>query len=174
MKTGKSIPMLVLIALAAAVLGFVMGSDDAHAATKPCTSSQASAIQSQQRVVDQKQRTVNQDQQSYNTAQQKVNAANVKVADLSAKRDASKSRIASLLASAAKNVKSPSVARGYQSQAATEVNNLNSIEQRLKWAQQEQKTANTDAANKLSKLSRSQRDLGSAQDNLASKRRQCV
>lgn len=174
MRNNKTIAWLIVLGLFAAGFGFFVGSDDAQAAVRPCTSSQSYAIQSQQTVVNQKQRVVNQDQQSYNTAQQKLNTANGKVNDLTTKRDASKARIASLLASAAKNVKSPSVARGYTSQAATEKNNLNSLEQRLKWAQQEQKTANTDAANKLAKLSRSQRDLANAQDNLANKRRVCV
>ena len=165
---------LTALALAAAILGFMIGSDDAKAAGKPCTPSQNYAMQSAQANVDQKQRSVNTDQQSYNSAQQKLNSATAKVNDLTAKRDASKARIASLLASAAKNLNSPSVARGYKDQAATEASNLNSLEQRLKWAQQEQKTANTDAANNLAKLSRSQKDLGSAQDNLANKRKACV
>lgn len=174
MRNNKTIAWLIVLALFAAGFGFFVGSDDAQAAVRPCTSGQAYAIQSQQNTVNQKQRVVNQDQQSYNTSQQKLNTVNAKVNDLTAKRTASKSRIATLLASAAKNVKSPSVARGYASQAATEKNNLNSLEQRLKWAQQEQKTANTDVANKLNKLSRSQRDLANAQDNLANKRRVCV
>lgn len=174
MNTKSKALWLVAIGVVAAIFGFYVGSDDAHAATKPCTSSQTYAIQSAQTNVDQKQRTVNTDQQSYNTAQQKATAANGKVNDLTAKRDASKAKIASLLASAAKNLNSPSVARGYKDQATSEVANLNSLEQRLKWAQQEQKTANTDAANKLTKLSRSQKDLGTAQENLATKRKACV
>ena len=174
MRNNKTIAWLIGLALFAAGFGFVVGADDAQAATRPCTASQSSAIQSQQNAVNQKQRTVNQDQQSYNNAQQKLNTATAKVNDLTTKRDASKARIASLLTSAAKNIASPSVARGYKSQAEAEANNLKSIEQRLTWALQEQKTANTDAANKLSKLSRSQRDLATAQENLASKRRQCV
>lgn len=174
MKTKSTTLWFIAAGLVAAIFGFIVGSDDAQAATKPCTSSQNYSIQSQQSTVDQKQRTVNSDQQSYNTAQQKLTVANGKVNDLTMKRDASKAKIASLLASAAKNLNSPSVARGYKDQAATEVSNLNSLEQRLKWAQQEQKTANTDAANKLTKLSRSQKDLATAQENLASKRRQCI
>lgn len=174
MRNNKTIAWLIIIALLSAGFGFVVGTDDAQAATRPCTSSQSSAIQSQQNTVNQKQRTVNQDQQSYNNAQQKLNTTSAKVNDLTTKRAASKARIASLLTSAAKNLSNPSVARGYKSQAEAEVNNLKSIEQRLNWALQEQKTANTDAANKLAKLSRSQRDLASAQENLASKRRQCI
>lgn len=174
MSNKKTLAWLIVLALFASGFGFFVGADDAEAATRPCTASQAYAIQSQQNTVNQKQRIVNQDQQSYNAAQQKLNKANAKVNELTAQRDASKVRIANLLANAAKNIKSPSVARGYTERAAAEKNNLSTIEQRLKWAQQEQKTANTDAANKLSKLSRSQRDLASQQENLANKRRQCI
>lgn len=166
--------LAIALVIALALLGFVAGSNSASAATRPCTSSQAYSIQYQQSVVNQKQRTVNQDQQSYNTAQQKLHKAAAKVANLKAQRNASKARIASLLLSATKNVSNPSVARGYKDQAAMEVNNLKSIEQRLKWAEVEHRTANNDASNKLSKLSRSQRDLANQQDNLAAKRRQCV
>lgn len=165
---------LVLLGAIAALVGFVGGTDDAQAATRPCTPGQSSAIQSQQDTVNRKQRTVNTDQQNYNVAQQKLGKANAKVSELTAKRDASKAKIAGLLVSAARNVNSPSVARGYKDQATAETKNLNSIEQRLKSAQQEQKTANADAANKLTRLSQSQRDLATQQENLASKRRACV
>lgn len=174
MRNKTTIAWLIVSAFLAASFGFFVGENDAQAAIRPCTASQSSAIHSQQNTVNQKQRTVNQDQQNYNNAQQKLNTANAKVNDLNAKRSASKVRIRNLLTSAAKNIGSPSVARGYKNQAEAEANNLKSIEQRLTWAQQGQKMANTDAANKLSKLSRSQRDLASAQENLATKRRACI
>ncbi|MFM2385060.1 MAG: hypothetical protein RL166_934, partial [Actinomycetota bacterium] len=86
MRNNKTIAWLIALALFAAGFGFVVGADDAQAATRPCTASQSSAIQNQQNTVNQKQRTVNQDQQSYNNAQQKLNTATAKVNDLTTKR----------------------------------------------------------------------------------------
>jgi peptidoglycan hydrolase CwlO-like protein len=172
-KQQKRVAVLIILALFAAGFGFVVGVDDANAATRACTSSENSAIQNQQSQVNSRQTKVASDQEKYNKAQGKLNNANAKVNELSAKRDASKKKIVDLGVLAAKNSKNPTVAKSYLDQAKVESNNLTSLEARLKSATTEAGNLNRDAANALGNLSRSQRDLADHQTRLASARSRC-
>ncbi len=173
MNKKRAIAWLLVLALSGAGTGFFVGVDDATAATRACTSSENSSIQNQQNQVNNRQTRVASDQQKYNKAQGKLNVANAKVNDLAAKRDASKKKIVDLGVLAAKNVKSPSVARGYLDRAKTESNNLTSLESRLKFATTEAGNANREAATALLNLSRSQKDLADQQTRLANQRSRC-
>jgi septation ring formation regulator EzrA len=157
--------LIVLVAAASLLLPA-----PALASTRPCTSSEVSSIQSQQRTVDSRQRTVNTDQQNYSNAQQRLNTANARVNDLDAKRTASKNRLSSLLVAAAKN---PTKAKEYADRIQEEKRTLASIESQHTSAVRNASYANTVANNALSKLSRSQKELGNQQAQLASKRSRC-
>lgn len=174
MKTQKSIPMLVLIALAAAVLGFVMGSDDAHAATKLCTPAQTYQISQQQRTVDDRQRTADQKQREANNAQRDANNANTKVNNLAAAKVNSAKRVAQFLKLAAQNlVSSPSIARGYQEKAKAEQNNYNSLERQHLAAVKSAEAANQKANRAMSLSEQSQRNLRTEQARLATQKSRC-
>ncbi len=142
----------------------------ALAATRPCTTAEVNSIQTQQRTVDARQRTVNTDQQNYSNAQQRLNTANAKVNDLEAKRTASKNRLSSLLVAAAKN---PTKAKEYADRIKEEKRTLASLDNQHASAVRNANYASTVANNALSKLSRSQRELGNQQSQLASKRSRC-
>jgi hypothetical protein len=173
MNRKRAIAWLLVLTLSGAGTGFFVGVEDANAATRTCTSSENSSIQNQQNQVNNRQTRVASDQQKYNKAQGKLNVANAKVNDLAAKRDASKKKIVDLGVLAAKNVKSPSVARGYLDRAKTESNNLTFLESRLKFATTEAGNANREAATALLNLSRSQKDLADQQTRLANQRSRC-
>lgn len=174
MKKKSTVSWLVALALLGSGFGFVVGVDDANAATRTCTSSENRSIQNQQAQVDNRQTRANSDQQKYNKAQGKLNTANAKVNDLAVKRDTSKKKIVSLTALALKNaVSSPSISRGYVAQAKSESNNLTSLEGRLASASNEAGNANREAATALANLSRSQKDLADQQGRLATLRSRC-
>lgn len=174
MNNKRTIAWLVVLALFAAGFGFFVGSDDANAAPRTCTSSESSSIQRQQTQVTQRQTRVNDAQQKYNRAQAKLNDANAKVNALAVQRDASKKKIVNLTALSVKNaVSSPSVSRGYLAQAKSERNNLKAVESRLTSATSTAGSANREAATALSNLSRSQKDLGTEQKRLADQRSRC-
>ena len=170
-KNQKWFALAVVIAFF--TMGFVMVPIEGQAASRACTPSENSSIQNQQNQVNNRQTRVGTEQQKYNKAQGKLNSANAKVNDLAAKRDASKKKIVDLGVLAAKNVKSPSIARGYLDRAKTESNNLTSLESRLKFATTEAGNANREAATALLNLSRSQKDLADQQTRLANQRSRC-
>jgi hypothetical protein len=173
MKNKNTFAGLAVLSLFAGGFGFFVGVDDANAASRACTNSENHSIQIQQNQVNNRQTRVGTDQQKYNRSQGKLNTANAKVNDLAAKRDASKKRIVELGVLAAKNAKSPSVARGHLDRAKTESNNLTSLEARLKFATTDAGNANREAATALLNLSRSQKDLADQQSRLANQRSRC-
>jgi hypothetical protein len=165
----KKTSVLVL----AASLVFSAGS--AQAATKICTSGQLFSITSQQSTVNNYLRTVAQDQASYNKAQMTLNTANAKATDLAGKIAASNAKISALQAKVAKNlVSSPSIARGYQSQADSEARNLATLQTNYGWAVRDAQSATTKANSALATLTRSQANLAAQQKRLATLTAQCT
>ena len=161
--------------IAAVVLGLTLAfsATTAQAALPKCTSSQVFSINSQASVVKSYQQTVTNDTKKNNDLQVIFKNATAKVADLQAKITASQQKIAGYLANVAKNLKSsPSIARGYQSNADSETRNLNGYLSSFKWANSDLATASKNSASALATLTRSQASLATQQktlDNLKSK-----
>ena len=174
MKIKNSVLWLVLIATMAAVFGFVVGSDDAHAATKPCTPAQAYQIKQQQRTVDDRQRTADQKQREANNAQRDANNANTKVNNLAAAKVNSAKRVAQFLKLAAQNsVSNPSIARGYQEKAKAEQNTYSSLERQHLAAVKSAEDANQKANRAMTLSEQSQRNLRTEQTRLTSQKSRC-
>lgn len=174
MKSQKTVLWLVLLAILAAGFGFVVGSDDAQAAPKPCTSAQTYQIAQQQRIVEDRQQTADQKQREYNNAQRDANNANNKVNNLAAAKVNSSKRIGEYLRLAAQNsVSNPSIARGYQQRAQAEKTNYDSLE-RQHLAAVRAADAETKKANRaLGYYEQSQRNLRNEQARLATLKSRC-
>ncbi len=163
---------LGVFVLAATLL---FSASSAQAAIKICTSGELFSITSQQSTVDRYLRTTATDQASYNNAQLALNTANAKVADLAGKISASNAKIAALLAKVSKNqVSSPSIARGYQSQADSEARTLATLQTNYGWAVRDAQTATSKANSALATLTRSQASLASQQKRLATLTSACT
>ena len=161
--------------IAALAIALVLPGSAADAAPKKCTSSQLSSISSQQSVVTRSQSTVSQDQTSYNKAQMVLNTANSKVSELSVKIAKSQKKIADLLSQVAKNqLKSPSIARGYQSQADSEARSLNGTQMSYNSAVSDAARLAKTANSELAKLTSSQKSLNMQNVKLATLKSQCT
>ena len=161
--------------IAAVALGLTLAfsATTAQAALPKCTSSQVFSINSQASVVKSYQQTVTNDTKKNNDLQVIFKNATAKVADLQAKITASQQKIAGYLANVAKNLKSsPSIARGYQSNADAENRNLTTLMTSFKWANSDLATASKNATNAQAALNRDLANLATQQkslDNLKSK-----
>jgi hypothetical protein len=170
MKNKKSIALLVFIALFATGFGFTVGTDDANAATRVCSSAQVSMIKSQERVVTSSQKTVDSDYKSNQTAQKRLNDANNKVSELEKREAESKKRLKSLAVGAVKN---PKKAIQYKNAIVAEKRNLDSIQSKLAQARRQADIVETSADRSHRKLTNSTKELGRQTSNLASKRKMC-
>ncbi len=163
--------------IAAVVLGISLafGATTAQAAPPKCTSSQKFSINSQTSTVKSYLQTVTNDTKKNNDLQIIFKKATVKVAELQAKITASQQKIAGYLANVAKNLKSsPSIARGYQSNADNETRNLNGYLSSFKWANSDLAKASKDSASALATLTRSQGYLATQQKTLDNLKSKCV
>ena len=139
-----------------------------------CTSSQTFSINSQKSTVDGYVRTVANDTKKNNDALAKLQLANTKATELNAKIIQSQQKIADLLSKVAKNaVSSPSIARGYQSQADSEQKQLNSYQSNFKWAAKDVADATKLAASTAAALKTSSGSLAFQQKKLDEMKSKC-
>jgi hypothetical protein len=155
---GDQMKKLFAIALTSLLL---LGSAPAVANPKKCTSSQTAAINSQTSIVTSYQRTVTNDTKKSRDAAAVLQKANANATALNAKIIASQRKITELLAGVTKNANtSPSIARGYQSQAESEAKNLRALQSSYKWA-------TTDVANATKVANSTTSALKTSTSNLA-------
>jgi hypothetical protein len=155
---GDQMKKLFAIALTSLLL---LGSAPAVANPKKCTSSQTAAINSQTSIVTSYQRTVTNDTKKSRDAAAVLQKANANATALNAKIIASQRKITELLAGVTKNANtSPSIARGYQSQADSEAKNLRALQSSYKWA-------TTDVANATKVANSTTSALKTSTSNLA-------
>jgi len=163
--------------IAAVVLGLTLAfsATTAQAALPKCTSSQMFSINSQTSTVKSYQLSVATSQKTYNSMSLALGNATTKAADLQSKIAASQLKIAGYLANVAKNLKSsPSIARGYQSNADAENRNLTTLLNSFKWANSDLATASKNATNAQAALNRDQSNLAYQQKTLDTIKSKCT